>query len=201
MMTKNDYNKHRDTSLSSNRYQRAKTNNKPYNNNKLFNYKQQSICSSGSILEEFFSSGRLSATTHKPTKNVTPQNKPYAYLDLIFLDANAFNKLNTTIVIFIIKKYGGGIFDLKKTFSSLRRIRHTQSLIKINNVVSKEQAINYIGNVVVSKRVNDDKTLREVEGVVLGTHGNKGLVRVKFERNMPAKSIGTQVEVKLVKKQ
>lgn len=83
----------------------------------------------------------------------------------------------------------------------LRRIRHTQSLIKINNVVSKEQAINYIGNVVVSKRVNDDKTLREVEGVVLGTHGNKGLVRVKFERNMPAKSIGTQVEVKLVKKQ
>ena len=66
-MTKNDYNQHRDTSLSSNRYQRAKTNNKPYNNNnKLFNYKQKSICSRGSILEEFFSSGRLPAvnTTH-----------------------------------------------------------------------------------------------------------------------------------------
>ena len=62
-MTKNDYNQHRDTSLSSNRYQRATTNNKPYNNNnnKLFNYKHQSIYSGGSILEEFFSSGRLPA--------------------------------------------------------------------------------------------------------------------------------------------
>ncbi|WUR05175.1 ribosomal protein eL33 [Vairimorpha necatrix] len=84
---------------------------------------------------------------------------------------------------------------------ALRRIRHTQALIKINNVVNKEQAKNYIGHVVVSKRLNDDKTPRDVEGVVIGVHGNKGLVRVKFERNMPAKSVTNVVEVRLVKKE
>ena len=59
-------------SFSSNLSQRATTYKKPYNNNnnKLFNYKQQSIYSRGSILEEFFSSGRLPAvnttvTTYK----------------------------------------------------------------------------------------------------------------------------------------
>ena len=67
-MTKNDYNQYRNTSLNSNRSQRGTTYKTPYNNNnnKLFNYKQKSICSKGSTLEEFFSSGRLPAanTTH-----------------------------------------------------------------------------------------------------------------------------------------
>ena len=54
---------------------------------------------------------------------------------------------------------------------------------------------------VVSKRFNNDKSTRDVEGVILGTHGNKGLVRVKFERNMPPKSVTNIVEVRLVKKE
>ena len=59
-MTTNEWNNHRNTSLCSNRSQRATTYRKPFNN-KPFNYKQKSICSRGSILEEFFSSGRLPA--------------------------------------------------------------------------------------------------------------------------------------------
>ncbi|EQB61806.1 pol polyprotein, partial [Vairimorpha apis BRL 01] len=43
---------------------------KTYNNNKIFNNKQKSICSRGSILEEFFSSGRLPAANATKAKSV-----------------------------------------------------------------------------------------------------------------------------------
>ena len=60
-MTTNEWNNHINTSLSCNRSQHATTYRKPYNN-KIFNNKQKSICLRGSILEEFFSSGRLPAS-------------------------------------------------------------------------------------------------------------------------------------------
>ena len=69
-MTTNEWNNHRNTSLSRNRSQRATTYRKTYNNNKIFNNKQKSICSRGSILEEFFSSGRLPAANATKAKSV-----------------------------------------------------------------------------------------------------------------------------------
>ena len=49
-------------SFSSNKYQRATTNNiQQHNNNKYFNYKRHFIYSGGCILEEFFSLGHLPA--------------------------------------------------------------------------------------------------------------------------------------------
>ena len=52
-------------SNSSNKYQRATT-----NNNKYFNYKRHSIYSGSCILEEFFSSGHLPAVNTTDILNI-----------------------------------------------------------------------------------------------------------------------------------
>ena len=60
-MTTSDYNKHRSMSLAAIYLSVQRHTKKPYNNYKLFNFKQKSICSGDSMLGEFFSSGRLPA--------------------------------------------------------------------------------------------------------------------------------------------
>lgn len=81
----------------------------------------------------------------------------------------------------------------------LRKIKPQQSLLKINNVVSKDQAKNYIGNCVAFYTQKKDGTQRVNYGRIINTHGKSGIVRAKFSRNLPPKAISTLVYVKLYK--
>lgn len=89
------------------------------------------------------------------------------------------------------------------TFTSFRRnkreINPAQALLKIEGVNSKEEAEFYVG-----KKVCAPMTAKIVDrskpgnwGVITQVHGNSGVVRAKFDRNLPPKFLGTDVRVYL----
>jgi len=84
---------------------------------------------------------------------------------------------------------------MKGTILSYRRGRHTQNvnqmLIQLENVNSKEKAKEYLGK----KLVWTSPSGKKIEGRILALHGNKGVVRAKFERNLPGQAITTKVQV------
>ena len=66
-------------------------------------------------------------------------------------------------------------------------------LIEIQGVDSKEKADNYKGQKVIW--TSDGKNNTQIKGKVASAHGNKGVLRVIFERGLPGQAIGTDVEV------
>ena len=78
---------------------------------------------------------------------------------------------------------------------SYRRGRHTQNvnqmLIELENVDSREKAGKFLGK----KLVWTSPAGKEVKGEIIALHGNKGVVRAKFERNLPGQAITTKVQV------
>ncbi len=78
---------------------------------------------------------------------------------------------------------------------SYRRGRHTQNvnqmLIKLDNVDSKEKAKKFLGKKLVWKSPSG----KEIKGDIMALHGNRGVVRAKFERNLPGQAITTRVEI------
>jgi len=64
---------------------------------------------------------------------------------------------------------------------------NTQMIIDSN--LSKEKAKSLIGK----KIVWTSPAKREIKGEIKTTHGNKGCLRVHFEKGMPGQSIGTKV--------
>lgn len=74
----------------------------------------------------------------------------------------------------------------KKTISE----RHF--LIEIDGVSKREQAEKFVGKSVVWK----SPAGKEIKGKVAAPHGNKGVVRVIFEKGLPGQAITTKVEVK-----
>lgn len=81
----------------------------------------------------------------------------------------------------------------------LRAIKPQQALLKINNVVSRDQARNYIGNCVAFYTLGKDGSQRANYGRIVNVHGKSGIVRAKFSRNLPPKAISTLAYVKLYK--
>jgi len=77
-----------------------------------------------------------------------------------------------------------------------RRGRHTLTekhmLIEVEDVNSKEKATELVGKSVEWK----SPAGKLIKGKVSGAHGNKGVVRVIFEKGLPGQSIGTDVEIK-----
>ena len=78
---------------------------------------------------------------------------------------------------------------------NFRRARHhtyhTHLIVKFNGVESREEAKKLIG-----KKVSWlSPSKKKISGVVKAAHGNKGAVRVIFEKGMPGQSIGTKVEL------
>ncbi|ORD99743.1 RL35A [Hepatospora eriocheir] len=111
------------------------------------------------------------------------------------------SKLNATKVDFtdsnMLKTCVKGIFVSHRR--GLRRLRPTQSIIKINNVTDSETASAYINNAIMfCYRNKDGKTIR-INGFIRATHGNKGALRATFERNLNPQWIGREVYIKLYK--
>ena len=86
------------------------------------------------------------------------------------------------------------------TFVSFRRSRHilntNQALLKIQGVESKEEAKFYVGKKVASIIKKDGQETINW-GTITLEHGNSGVVRAKFERNLPPQMLGKQVRVML----
>lgn len=82
---------------------------------------------------------------------------------------------------------------MKGVIVNYRTGRHTQNpyqmIVKIVGVVTKEQADELVGKGVVWKTPAG----KEIVGKVTGSHGNKGVVRVRFEKGMPGQAIGGEV--------
>ncbi len=78
---------------------------------------------------------------------------------------------------------------------SYRRGRHTQNtnqlLVEISSVDSKEKAEKLLGKSLLWKSPSG----KEFKGQITGVHGNKGIVRAKFERNLPGQAMGTRINI------
>jgi large subunit ribosomal protein L35Ae len=67
-------------------------------------------------------------------------------------------------------------------------------LIEVPEIDSREKAKKIIGNEVEWK--SPGKTPKVISGKIASAHGNKGVLRVIFEKGLPGQAIGTEVEVK-----
>jgi large subunit ribosomal protein L35Ae len=66
-----------------------------------------------------------------------------------------------------------------------------QMIIKVNGIETKEKAKDLLKKTVVWLT----PTKKEIKGTITKEHGNKGAVRVKFEKGLPGQAIGTKVNV------
>lgn len=74
---------------------------------------------------------------------------------------------------------------------SLKRTYHTQMIVVVDNVNSREEAEKLVGKTVIWKSPAN----KEIKGKVASAHGNKGAVRVIFETGMPGQAVGTKVSI------
>ena len=71
--------------------------------------------------------------------------------------------------------------------------RHTKSSNQmiIESNLSKEKAKSLIGKKVIWM----SPAKNEIKGEIKTTHGNKGCLRVHFEKGMPGQAVGTKVKI------
>ena len=84
---------------------------------------------------------------------------------------------------------------MQGTIVNFRRGRKTQKtnhiIVHLNDVDDREKASKLIGKSVVWKSPKG----KEIKGKVASAHGNKGALRVIFEKGMPGQSLGNKVEI------
>jgi len=84
---------------------------------------------------------------------------------------------------------------MQGTILSYRRGRHTQNvnqvLVELEGLNSREKAKEFVGKKLIWKTPSG----KEIKGEIIALHGNKGVVRAKFERNLPGQSFGTKVQL------
>ena len=85
---------------------------------------------------------------------------------------------------------------MEGVIKNFRRGRTTQKtnhmIVYLDEVKKRDKASELVGKVVVWK----SPAGKEINGKVASAHGNKGAVRVIFEKGMPGQSLGTKVEIK-----
>lgn len=69
--------------------------------------------------------------------------------------------------------------------------RNNQMVVKVDSLTSKAAADKVIGK----KVVWTSPAGKEITGLVTKAHGNKGALRVRFDKGMPGQSVGTEVKV------
>ncbi len=85
---------------------------------------------------------------------------------------------------------------MKAQVISFRRGRHRVTprhfILQVSGVESKEKAEKFLNKTVIWK----SPAGKEIKGIIMAPHGNKGLVRAIFEKGLPGQAINTEVEVK-----
>lgn len=76
---------------------------------------------------------------------------------------------------------------------SFRRKKGNQIIVIVPGVDAKAKAASFIGKSVVWTAPGKNKT--QIKGKVSAAHGNKGALRVIFERGMPGQSLGEEVKL------
>jgi len=84
---------------------------------------------------------------------------------------------------------------MEGTIASFRRGRRTQytshMIVHLNSVTKRDKATELVGKGVMWK----SPAGKEIKGKVASAHGNKGALRVIFEKGMPGQSLGGKVEL------
>jgi large subunit ribosomal protein L35Ae len=84
---------------------------------------------------------------------------------------------------------------MKGMILSYRRGKHTQDtnqvLVRVEGVDDKAKAEKLVGKELVWKSPGS----KEIKGKVIAVHGGNGVVRAKFDRNLPGQSFRTGVEL------
>jgi large subunit ribosomal protein L35Ae len=77
-----------------------------------------------------------------------------------------------------------------------------QGLLRVEGVKSSEDAKWYVGKRVAyvyrGRRSNEEKRItkhRSIQGRIISTHGNNGVVRASFNHNLPGQAVGKLVRV------
>jgi large subunit ribosomal protein L35Ae len=64
-------------------------------------------------------------------------------------------------------------------------------IIEIEGIDSREKAKAFLDKKIIWKTPSG----KEIAGKIIALHGNKGVVRAKFERNLPGQAVTTKVEI------
>eukprot|EP01114_Cavostelium_apophysatum_P012025 TRINITY_DN266_c0_g1_i1.p2 TRINITY_DN266_c0_g1~~TRINITY_DN266_c0_g1_i1.p2 ORF type:complete len:126 (+),score=18.97 TRINITY_DN266_c0_g1_i1:56-379(+) len=96
--------------------------------------------------------------------------------------------------------YSKGVFIGYKR--GLRNQHENTSLIRIEGVRTRDDTPYYLGKrvVFIYRGVKKDKNgsrVRSISGKITRAHGNSGVVRAKFQTNLPARAMGAAVRVML----
>ena len=79
--------------------------------------------------------------------------------------------------------------------ANFRKSMHVQKgnhmVVYIEGIANKEKAGSLVGKSVVWK----SPAGKEIKGRIAGAHGNKGAVRIIFDKGMPGQSIGEKVSI------
>lgn len=82
---------------------------------------------------------------------------------------------------------------MQGTILSYRRGRRTQDvnqmIVELEGVDSRDKAEKFLNKKIVWKSPSG----KEITGKIIALHGNKGVLRAKFERNLPGQAITTKV--------
>ncbi len=74
-----------------------------------------------------------------------------------------------------------------------RRRRGNYLVIHLDGANNRESAGKSVGKTVVWTSPGKNKT--QIKGKITAPHGNKGAVRVLFEKGMPGQSLGEEVKI------
>jgi large subunit ribosomal protein L35Ae len=84
---------------------------------------------------------------------------------------------------------------MKGTIANFRKSRHrqvgNQMIVLVDGVDNREKASKLVGKKVLWK----SSASKEIKGEVRSAHGNKGALRVLFEKGMPGQAVSQKVEI------
>ena len=66
-----------------------------------------------------------------------------------------------------------------------------QMIVKVESIETKEKAKELLKKTVIW----ETPTKNQIKGTITKEHGNKGAVRVKFEKGLPGQALGTKVKI------